>query len=313
MANSPIALARPAATSPKAPRMVRRCWTRHSDPPRSRPRTISMGAGRPLRAEPRPVGRALLHHDAAAERHRRPAHGSCGQLHAAGHAGPLSPDAGPRGAVAARQRSCRHRDPDGGRAPAGAEEPARDRPRGVHRAGLEVEGAVGRHHQPAAAPPGRVRRLVARPLHHGRGPVRRGPEGVRRPLSRRPDLQGQAAGQLGLRAADRGLGPRGRADRGRRPSLVHPLPDRGHAGPPHRGRDHAARDHAGRYRRSRSIRTIRATRTWSAGTPCCRWSAAACRSSPTATPIPRRARARSRSRRATISTTSRSAAGTTWP
>ena len=62
----------------------------------------------------------------------------------------------------------------------------------------------------------RVVRLVARALHHGRGPVARRAQGVRHALQRGPDLQGQAAGQLGPEAAHRDLRPRGAAGRGAR-------------------------------------------------------------------------------------------------
>ena len=64
------------------------------------------------------------------------------------------------GAVAARHRPRRHRDPDGGRArssPPRATRPARARPRGVRRRGLGVEGGIGRHHHR------QMRRLGASP------------------------------------------------------------------------------------------------------------------------------------------------------
>ena len=86
---------------------------------------------------------ALHHHDPAAERHRQPAHGPCADLHHPGHADPLAADAGPRRAVAAGHRPCRHRHADGGGAAAGgarATGPPRDGPRGLRRPGLAVEG-----------------------------------------------------------------------------------------------------------------------------------------------------------------------------
>ena len=122
-------------------------------------------------------------------------------------------------------------------------------------AGVGVEGGVRRHHHPAAQAARRVMRLVARALHHGRGPVARRAQGVRHALQRRPDLQGQAAGQLGPEAADRDLRPRGAAGRGQGPPLALPLSARRQdlqSGGPldvHRRRHHAARDHAGRHRR----------------------------------------------------------------
>ena len=215
-----------------------------------------MGGGWPFSAVARPRAPALLHRHAAAERHRQPAHGPRPRQHDPGHADPLLAHARPGGALAARHRPRRHRDPDGGRAPAraGGAEPPADRAQGLRRSGLGLEGGVGRRHQPAVASPGRLRRLVARALHPGRGSLAGGPQGVRRSLSRRPDLQGPAPGQLGLPAADRGLGPRGRGDRGRGPPLVHPLSARRAEGPPHHGRDHAARDHARRHRGRRPSR-----------------------------------------------------------
>ena len=47
-------------------------------------------------------------------------------------------------------------------------------------------------------------------------------------LQRRPDLQGQAAGQLGPEAAHRDLRPRGAAGRGQGTALAHQVSDRGH-------------------------------------------------------------------------------------
>ena len=73
----------------------------------------------------------------------------------------------------------------------------------------------GTHRQPAEAPR-RLLRLVARALHHGRGPVARRPEGVRRPAQAGPDLQGQAPRELGPEVPDRDLRPGGGAGRGRR-------------------------------------------------------------------------------------------------
>ena len=46
------------------------------------------------------------------------------------------------------------------------------RARGVRRARLGVEGGVRRHHHPAAQAAGRLLRLGARALHHGRGACR---------------------------------------------------------------------------------------------------------------------------------------------
>ena len=77
-------------------------------------------AGGYFRPAADPAARALLHRHAAAERHRQPAHGPCARQHGAGHAGALLAHARPRGALAAGHGPRRHRDPDGGRAPARA-------------------------------------------------------------------------------------------------------------------------------------------------------------------------------------------------
>ncbi len=123
-----------------------------------------------------------------------------------------------------------------------------------------MEGRVGRADHQSAEAARRVLRLVARALHHGRGALARRAQGVRRSLSRRVDLQGQASGQLGPEAAHRHLRSRSRAggDEGS------PLASALSAGRSrlrcqrsvdlHRGRHHAARDHARRHRRRRVSR-----------------------------------------------------------
>ena len=64
-------------------------------------------------------------------------------------------------------------------------------------------------------------RLVARALHHGRGPLAGGAQGLRRSLPRRADLQGQAPRQLGSRSC-RPRSPTSRSSRSRsRASLWH--------------------------------------------------------------------------------------------
>ena len=95
--------------------------------------------------------------------------------------------------------------------------------REVPGAGLGLEGGIRRHHRQPAQAARRFVRLVARALHHGRGAVARRHQGVRAALQRGPDLQGQAAGQLGPQAADRDLRPRGAAGRGEGSPLAHPL------------------------------------------------------------------------------------------
>ena len=142
--------------------------------------------GRPARACRR---RAVLHRHPAAERHRLAAYGPCAQQHAAGRAVPLRAHARQGRALAAGHRPCRHRHPDGGRAPAdgapGARPARRSAARSSSRRSGQWKARVRRHHHQPAQAPRRLLRLVARALHHGRGAVARGPQGVRRALPRR--------------------------------------------------------------------------------------------------------------------------------
>ncbi len=215
-----------------------------------------VGEVRRLRLSSRQPGQALLHHDAAAQCHGQPAYGPRADLHAAGHSHPLSPHEGSRRAVAAGHRSCRHRDADGGRAPARSRAigPAQARPRQIHRARLAMEGRVRRHDH-APAPLARcLARLVARALHDGRGALRRGAPRLRPAASRRPDLSRQAAGELGPEAAHRGQRSRSREPGDQGLALVSEISDRGPRRRIHHRRDDAARDDARRYRRRGSSR-----------------------------------------------------------
>ncbi len=150
----------------------------------------AVGGGRRLPCRPARAarGRALLHRHSAAQRHRLAAYGACAQQHAAGRALPVRAHARQGRALAARHRPCRHRHPDGGRAPAhgapGAR-PPRARAREIPRKGLGLEGGIGRHHHQPAQAARRLLRLVARALHHGRGALAGGAQGVRRALPRR--------------------------------------------------------------------------------------------------------------------------------
>ncbi len=124
--------------------------------------------GGPARSRGR---RAVLHGHPAAQRDRQPAHGACPQQHAAGHSRPLSADERPRRSLAAGNRPCRDRDPDGGRAEARGSAgagPADDRPRGVPQEGMGMEGRVGRSHRPAAQAARRLLRLEPGALHSRR-------------------------------------------------------------------------------------------------------------------------------------------------
>ena len=126
-----------------------------------------------------------------------------------------------------------------------------------------------------------------------------------------PDLQGQAAGQLGPQAADRHLRPRGRAGRDQGPALVLQLSGRGSSRthfitvattrPETMLGDTAVAVHPDDERYSHLIGKLRDPAAGRPAHPDRR---------PTTMPTPRRAPARSRSRRRTTSTTSRSAAGT---
>ena len=232
-----------------------------------------------------------------------------------GHPGPLRAHARQGRAVAARHRPCRHRHPDDRRAPADgapAARPPRDGPREVPRARLGVEGRERRHHHEPAQAPRRLGRLVARALHHGRGPLR---EAVRKVFvelyQQGPDLPRQAPGELAPRPRNRDLRPRGREHRDPTARCGTCAIRSRDSRRDHRRRHHAARNHAGRLggRRASRGRALQAPDRQVRRS--CRWSAAASRSSPTSTPIPSWAPARSRSRRRTTSTTSRSASATT--
>ena len=201
---------------------------------------------------------ALHHHDPAAERHRQPAHGPCADVHDAGYADPLAPDAGPRRAVAAGHRSRRHRHADGGGTAAGGRG---QRPPGSWAARRSSSACGNGRRNPAApsrrqlAPPGRLAGLAARALHHGRRIVGRGEGGVRHAVSRRPDLPRPAAGELGPEAADGDLRPGGGEPRDQRLALVSALSDRGRTRPVHHRRHHATGDDAGRHRRGGASRS----------------------------------------------------------
>jgi valyl-tRNA synthetase len=86
--------------------------------------------------------------------------------------------------------------------------PARHRPRSVHREGLGWKESRRHHCQPAAN--GWVHRATGRAsASPWMRAVGSGAQGVRPALPRRPDLQGQAAGQLGPEVRNRDFRPRG--------------------------------------------------------------------------------------------------------
>ena len=205
--------------------------------------------------------RAVLHPAAAAQRHRHAAHGACLPADDDGHPDPPAPHARLRHLVASRHRPCRHRHPEDRRESArrGRQDPSGPRPRGLRRPRVAMEGDLRLHHHPPDAPTGPGRRLVARALHHGSRPVRRGAQGVRRVVSRRADLSRQAAGQLGPGAQDGRVRSRSRQRGTRRFPVVDPLSGGRRRGEP-RGGHHAPGDHARRRRGRRAPggRTLRA-------------------------------------------------------
>ena len=193
--------------------------------------------------------RSVLHHDSASQRDRHPAHGTRVPGHDHGRAHPLPPHERTRHALAARHRSRGDRDSDGGRAAdqRGRADPSGSGPERVRGSNLALEGAVGQHdHQPDAADGG-VGRLGSRTLHHGRGALGRGAGNLRSALRGRSHLPRQASGQLGPRAADRGVRPGGRLRGGGRVAVAHPVSADRRPQPPGGG-DHTTRDDARRHR-----------------------------------------------------------------
>ena len=189
-----------------------------------------MGGAWLLQAGRQAQGRALHHRDPAAQRDGLAAHGTRAEQYHPGHPRPLRAHARQGRAVAARHRPRRHRHPDGGGAPAAEgkqHRSPRHGPRGLLATRVGVEGRIGGHHFAPAAPAGRLLRLVARALHHGRRPVQGRAEGVRAALQGGDDLQGQAPCELGSEAADGHLRSRGGAEGNEGPALVPALPDRG--------------------------------------------------------------------------------------
>ena len=262
-------------------------WTRSTRRRTSSGASTSVGNPRLVRAE-RP-GHALLHHDAAAERHRHAAHGPRLPAHAHGRAHPLAPHARRRHAVAAGHRPRRHRHADGGRAPARR---ARASSASTSAARHSSSASGSGRSSPAAPSRAQMRRLgdlgrlVARHVHHGPGPVARGHRSVRAPARGRPDLPRQAPGELGPGAADRGLRSRSAVARKRTAALAPALSARGRQRP-RRRRHHAPGDHARRHRRGRESgrRALPAPASASTLRAAAR-PAATSRSSPTATWTP---------------------------
>ena len=113
-----------------------------------------------------------------------------------------------------------------------------------------MEGRVRRQDPRPDAPPRRGRRLVARAVHDGRGPVPRRPDDLQAALRRRPHLPRRTDHQLVPARPDGALRHRGRPPRRRRRAREHPLrraPRQG--GPGHHRRDDPRRDDARRHGR----------------------------------------------------------------
>ena len=217
-------------------------------------------------------GDALLHHDSAAERDRHAAHGPRVPAHAHGHADALPSHGGRPHAVATRHRPRGHRDADGRRAPAerrSARSRQDTRPRSLRRARLGMEGRIRRHDLAPDAPARQFGRLVARPLHDGRGPLRGSARSVRAPARGRPDLSRPAARELGSGAAHRALRPRGRLGAGSRATCgtcaIRSRTARGTSSSRRRGRRRCSATP-----RWRCIPTTSATGIWSVNRFACR-------------------------------------------
>ena len=211
-------------------------------------------------------GRAVRHHDAAAERHGGAPRRSRAQQHGAGRPGPLRADAGAARALAAGHRPRRHRHAERGRAAArqGRAHPLRPRPRGVRGAGLGLRGPDRRPDPRTAQGHRLLGRLVAHVLHAGRGSLPRRARGVRpavRGGARLPrPLHHQLVPALSHRPLQRGGGEGG----DRRAALAPPLPA-GRRQRSHHRRHHPARRPCWAIPRSRCIRTTSATAPSSAG------------------------------------------------
>ena len=210
---------------------------------------LPLGEGRPFPAAGPGRLAAVRHGHSSAERDRAPPHRPRVRPDGRGHPGPLEADARSPGALAARHRPRRYRDPDGRRARAreGGRPARRPRPRGLHRAGLGVAPRVRRHDPRAAAEAGLLARLEPAALHDGPRPLPGGPPRLRAPLRGRTDLPGTLRRELVPALRDRRLGPRGRAPRDERDPLSRAVRRRRRA---RRGRrrDDAARDDARRHR-----------------------------------------------------------------
>ena len=197
---------------------------------------------------------AVLHRHPAAQRHRQPAHGPRARPHADGRADPPPPDAGLRGAVAARHGPRRHRRP---RTWSSASWPRRAQSR--HDLGREAfvervwewKDEYGGADPRPDAPARRRRRLDAASGSPWTRACPRRPDHLQAALRRRADLPRRADHQLVPALPHRAVGHRGRAPRGRGRAGLDPLRRRGRQ---RRRRHHPGRDDARRHRGRRPPR-----------------------------------------------------------
>ena len=171
------------------------------------------------------------------------------------------------------------------------QDPPGARPRGLRRAGLGMERGVRLADRRAVQAARRLLRLRARALHPRRR-LRQGRlQGLQAALRQGLHLPRQLHGQLGPGHALGDLRPRGGEPRGGRHALLHRLPARGLRRGADR-RDRAAGDDARRHRGGGEPERRALRPPGRQATASCRWSVAACRSSPTSTSIPSSAPAR---------------------
>ena len=183
-----------------------------------------------------------------------------------GRIDPIPAHERPPGAMADGDRPRQHRHPDDRRAPARGRghQPRHGRTGSLPGTRLGVARSVRRRDFPAIAAHGVVARLVAGPVHHGRGFLHCRQRSLRAAVRRRADLQAETPGELGPGPQDGGVRPGSGQRGGERSPVAHPLsaagwrPDIGGSGP-RRRRDHPARKPCSATRGSPCTRTIPAT------------------------------------------------------
>ena len=254
----------------------------------------------------------LRHLRAAAERHRRAAHGPRAERLDPGRADPLAPDARLRHALAAGLRPRRHLDAERRREAAdrrGHVAPGA-RPRRVPRAHVGLARADRPDDHGPVPPPRRLARLLARALHDGRRLRRRGDDVLRPPLGARAGSTARTGSSTGARYHQTAISDLEVEHVEMDDALTtsrYPFVD-GDGGD--RDRDRAAGDDPRRRRRRRAPGRPALPRRDRQGGRRPRRRAARAGDRRRRASSPSSARARSRSRRATTRSTSRSAATT---